>query len=123
MDAAAAETFRSGLEKAMATASFAEEGQQILSYVPEHVGYQRQAENQRLNELQKEKFDAIGRGEISLESLINTPPKSQVTYQSNQYVNDKDALNDVFLPIIDPVFFIISTTFLSPTSDLYNCIF
>lgn len=44
MDAAAAETFRSGLEKAMATASFAEEGQQILSYVPEHVGYQRQAE-------------------------------------------------------------------------------
>ena len=44
MDAAAAETFRVGLEKAMATASFAEEAQQILSYVPEHVGYQRQAE-------------------------------------------------------------------------------
>jgi len=64
------------------------------------AGYQRQAENQRLNELQKEKFDAIGRGEISLESLINTPPKSQVTYQSSQYVNDKeDTLNGAFLPI------------------------
>ena len=28
----------------MSTAAFAEEGRQILSYVPEHVGYQRQAE-------------------------------------------------------------------------------
>jgi len=44
MDAAAAETFRTGLEIAMATAEYAQEGQQILSYTPEHVNYQRQAE-------------------------------------------------------------------------------
>ena len=63
------------------------------------AGYQQQAKNQRLNELQKEKFDAIGRGEIPVESSINMATGSQVTYQSSQYVNDKDALNDAFLPI------------------------
>ena len=74
------------------------------------AGYQQQAKNQRLNELQKEKFDAIGRGEIPVESSINMATGSQVTYQSSQYVNDKDTLNDAFLPITNlfdriPLFF------------------
>jgi tripartite-type tricarboxylate transporter receptor subunit TctC len=43
MDPAAAETFRAGLEKAMASADYREEAQHILSYVPEPVGYERQA--------------------------------------------------------------------------------
>ena len=63
------------------------------------AGYQQQAKNQRLNELQKERFDAIGRGEIPVESSINMATGSQVTYQSSQYVNDKDTLTDAFLPI------------------------
>jgi putative tricarboxylic transport membrane protein len=44
MDQAATETFRAGLEKAMASDAFREEAQRILSYVPEAVSYQRQAE-------------------------------------------------------------------------------
>ncbi len=44
MDQAAAETFRSGLAKAMASVEFREEAQHILSYVPGPVGYERQAE-------------------------------------------------------------------------------
>jgi tripartite-type tricarboxylate transporter receptor subunit TctC len=44
MDPAAAKTFRAGLEKAMASAAFRDEAQHILSYVPGHVGYERQAE-------------------------------------------------------------------------------
>lgn len=43
MDPAAAATFRAGLEAAMTSAAFREEAQQILSYSPEHVGYERQA--------------------------------------------------------------------------------
>ena len=88
------------------------------------IGYALQAETKRINELTKERFDAIGRGDISVELCNSTvcdtnysyyspalqaayakiyATGSQVTYQSNQYVNDKDTLNDVFLPIIDPV--------------------
>ena len=84
------------------------------------VGYALQAEIKRINELTKERFDAIGRGDISVELCNSTvcdtnysyyspalqaayakiyATGSQVTYQSNQYVNDKDTLNDVFLPI------------------------
>jgi hypothetical protein len=44
MDPAASSTFRVGLEKAMGSTAFREEAQQILSYVPEHVAYPRQAE-------------------------------------------------------------------------------
>jgi tripartite-type tricarboxylate transporter receptor subunit TctC len=44
MDPAAVDTFRAGLEKAMASAAYREEAERILSYVPEPVGYQRQAE-------------------------------------------------------------------------------
>jgi putative tricarboxylic transport membrane protein len=44
MDPAAAETFRAGLEKAMASPAFREEAQHILSYVPGPVSHQRQAE-------------------------------------------------------------------------------
>lgn len=44
MDPEAAATFREGLEKAMASAGFAEEATQILSYVPDHVDHQRQTE-------------------------------------------------------------------------------
>ena len=43
MDPAAAETFRAGLEKAMASPAFREEAQHILSYVPGFVGHERQA--------------------------------------------------------------------------------
>jgi len=43
MDPAAAETFRAGLENAMASPAFREEAQHILSYVPGFVGYERQA--------------------------------------------------------------------------------
>lgn len=43
MDPAAAATFRTGLEAAMTSAAFREEAQQILSYSPEHVGFERQA--------------------------------------------------------------------------------
>ncbi len=43
MDSAAAETFRVGLEKAMASAAFHEEAQHILSYVPGFIGHERQA--------------------------------------------------------------------------------
>jgi len=92
------------------------------------AGYALQAEKIRINELQKERFDAIGRGDISVELCQSTfcdqsytvnsgyysaayqaaqakiqATGSQVTYQDNQYVNDKDILNDPFLPIIDPV--------------------
>ena len=84
------------------------------------IGYALQAETKRINELTKERFDAIGRGDISVELCNSTvcdtnygyyspalqaahakiyATGSQVTYQSNQYVNDKDTLNDVFLPI------------------------
>jgi hypothetical protein len=84
------------------------------------AGYAVQAEKIRINELTKERFDAIGRGDISVELCQSTfcdtnygyyfadwraahakiqVTGSQVTYQSNQYVNDKDTLNDVFLPI------------------------
>jgi hypothetical protein len=44
MDPAASNTFRVGLEKAMTSVAFREEAQQILSYVPEHVDHERQAE-------------------------------------------------------------------------------
>ena len=44
MDAAAAETFRAGIEEAMASAEFQEEAKRILSYVPGPVSYERQAE-------------------------------------------------------------------------------
>ena len=44
MDLAASNTFRVGLEKAMTSVAFREEAQQILSYVPEHVDHERQAE-------------------------------------------------------------------------------
>jgi len=43
MDAAAAATFRAGLEQAMASAAFRDDSQKILSYVPELVDYERQA--------------------------------------------------------------------------------
>ena len=95
------------------------------------IGYALQAETKRINELTKERFDAIGRGDISVELCQSTvcdtnysyyspalqaahakiyATGSQVTYQSNQYVNDKDTLNDVFLPITNlfdriPLFF------------------
>lgn len=42
MHEAAANTFREALEKAMNSAAFKEEALQVLSYVPEHVDYQRQ---------------------------------------------------------------------------------
>jgi hypothetical protein len=84
------------------------------------VGYALQAETKRINELTKERFDAIGRGDISVELCNSTvcdtnysyyspalqaayakiyATGSQVTYQSSQYVNDKDTLTDAFLPI------------------------
>ena len=84
------------------------------------IGYALQAETKRINELTKERFDAIGRGDISVELCNSTvcdtnysyyspalqaayakiyATGSQVTYQSSQYVNDKDTLNDAFLPI------------------------
>ena len=44
MNPAAAATFRAGLEAAMTSDAFREEAQQILSYSPEHVGFERQAE-------------------------------------------------------------------------------
>ena len=44
MDSAAVDTFRSGLEKAMASAPYREEAERILSYVPGPVGHERQAE-------------------------------------------------------------------------------
>jgi tripartite-type tricarboxylate transporter receptor subunit TctC len=44
MDPAAADTFRAGLEEAMASEVFRQEARQILSYVPEPVGHDRQAE-------------------------------------------------------------------------------
>jgi tripartite-type tricarboxylate transporter receptor subunit TctC len=44
MDSAAVDTFRAGLEKAMASAAYREEAERILSYVPEAVGHERQAE-------------------------------------------------------------------------------
>jgi tripartite-type tricarboxylate transporter receptor subunit TctC len=44
MDPAATDTFRAGLEKAMASVEFREEARRILSYVPESVGFERQAE-------------------------------------------------------------------------------
>ncbi len=44
MQAAAAETFREGLQKAMTSDAFLEEALQVLSYAPGHVDYQRQAE-------------------------------------------------------------------------------
>ena len=84
------------------------------------AGYALQAEIKRINELSKERFDAIVRGDISVELCQSTvcdtnhgyylpalqaahakiyATGSQVTYQSSQYVNDKDTLNDAFLPI------------------------
>ena len=84
------------------------------------IGYALQAETKRINELTKERFDAIGRGDISVELCQSTvcdtnhgyyspalqaahakiyATGSQVTYQSSQYVNDKDTLTDAFLPI------------------------
>ena len=44
MDPAAVDTFRAGLKKAMASAAYREEAERILSYVPEPVGHERQAE-------------------------------------------------------------------------------
>jgi hypothetical protein len=44
MNPAATDTFRAGLEQAMESAAFREEAQQILSYVPEPVDHERQAE-------------------------------------------------------------------------------
>jgi len=44
MDAAATDTFRAGLEAAMTSEAFREEARQILSYVPEHVSHERQAD-------------------------------------------------------------------------------
>ncbi len=44
MDSAAVDTFRAGLEKAMVSAAYREEAKRILSYVPEAVGHERQAE-------------------------------------------------------------------------------
>ena len=95
------------------------------------AGYALQAEKIRINELTKERFDAIGRGDISVELCQSTfcdtnygyyfaawqaahakiqATGSQATYQGSQYVNDKDALNDAFLPITNlfdriPLFF------------------
>jgi len=43
MDAAAAKTFRAGLEKAMASPAFSKEAQHVLNYVPGFVDYGRQA--------------------------------------------------------------------------------
>ena len=43
MHAAATETFRDGLEKAMASSAFRDEALRILSYAPEPVDYERQA--------------------------------------------------------------------------------
>ena len=84
------------------------------------IGYALQAETKRINELTKERFDAIGRGDISVELCNSTvcdtnysyyspalqaahakiyATGSQVTYQSSQYVNDKDILDGAFLPI------------------------
>ena len=84
------------------------------------IGYALQAETKRINELTKERFDAIGRGDISVELCQSTvcdtnygyylpalqaahakiqATGSQVTYQSSQYVNDKDILDGAFLPI------------------------
>ena len=44
MDPAAADTFRAGLEMAMASPAFRDEAQRILSYVPGPVDHERQAE-------------------------------------------------------------------------------
>jgi hypothetical protein len=44
MDTTAADTFRAGVEKTMASAAFREEAQRILSYVPEFVDHERQVE-------------------------------------------------------------------------------
>ena len=44
LQAAAAETFREGLQKAMTSDAFLEEAVQVLSYAPRHVDHQRQAE-------------------------------------------------------------------------------
>ena len=44
MDPAATDTFRAGLKKAMTSAAYREEAKRILSYVPEPVGHERQAE-------------------------------------------------------------------------------
>lgn len=44
MDPAATDTFRAGLQEAMASVEFREEARRILSYVPEPVGFERQAE-------------------------------------------------------------------------------
>ena len=44
MQGAAAETFREGLQKAMSSTAYLEEARQVLSYAPEHVDHQRQAE-------------------------------------------------------------------------------
>ena len=80
------------------------------------AGYAVQAEKIRINELTKERFDAIGSGDISVELCQSTfcdqtsirqrylsdrgsTGTSQVMYQSNQYVNDKDTLYGAFLPI------------------------
>ena len=44
MQSAAANTFREGLQKAMTSEAFLEEARRVLSYVPDVVDYQRQAE-------------------------------------------------------------------------------
>jgi len=44
MDPAAAETFRHGVQQAMASAAFREDARRILSYVPEAIDSRRQAE-------------------------------------------------------------------------------
>ena len=44
LDPAAAETFREGLAKAMASAAYVEEATSVLSYAPEFVDHERQAE-------------------------------------------------------------------------------
>lgn len=43
MDPAAVDTFRVGLQQAMSSEAFRDEAQTILGYVPDHVGYERQA--------------------------------------------------------------------------------
>ncbi|MEM9209549.1 MAG: hypothetical protein AAGA61_09895 [Pseudomonadota bacterium] len=44
MQADAAETFRDGLRKAMSSQAYLEEAQQVLSYAPDYVDHERQAE-------------------------------------------------------------------------------
>ena len=50
MNSQPSEIFREGLEKALTSAAYFEEAQKVLSYAPEHVAYERQAEIQGATE-------------------------------------------------------------------------